>query len=211
MNRREEDILELNEIEFLESGGMLDEALDLRDLKNRKLYLTFDITSYVVEKIIRHILQYNFEDKGIPVEERKPIILYITSNGGAVEAGFGLIDVITNSKTPIYTVNLAYQYSMGFLIGLAGHKRFAFKHAHFLMHDGVNAVIDSGQKAQDKMEFNKYFEEKIKEYVVSRTNVTAKEYNKRLRLEWYMLADEAKKWGMIDYIIGEDCSLDDVV
>ena len=41
--------------------------------------------------------------------------------------------------------------------------------------------------------------------------ITEKEYSKKYRVEWYMYADEAKKNGFVDYIIGEDCSLDDII
>lgn len=143
--------------------------------------------------------------------ERKPIIIYVSSNGGDVDSGFELIDVITNSKTPVYTVNLGYQYSMGFLIGLAGHKRYAMPNAKFLLHDGNNFIVDSGAKAQDRMEFNRKMETRIKEYIIAQSRLTAEEYESKYRVEWYMFSDEAKEKGFVDYIIGEDCEIDDVV
>lgn len=96
---------------------------------------------------------------------------------------FALIvsDVIMNSKTPVYTINLGYQYSMGFLIGLAGHKRYAMPNAKFLLHDGSNFVFDSGAKAQDRMEFNKKMESRIKDYILSRSKLTTEEYDSKYR------------------------------
>ena len=135
----------------------------------------------------------------------------MTSNGGSVYDGFKLIDIIQNSKTPVYTVNTGYQYSMGFLIGLAGHKRFATRNAKFLMHDGSNFVYGSGAKVQDQMEFQKRVEKRIKDYVLSRSNVTSEEYDQKLRVEWYLFADEAKEKGFTDYIIGIDCDMDEMV
>lgn len=189
----------------------VDEVFYLRNLRSRKLYLSDDIDECIIDSIVRHILQYNADDKNIPVEERKPILLYVSSNGGSIDPGFELVDVILESKTPVYTINLGYQYSMGFLIGLAGHKRYASKTAKFLMHDGTNFVVNSGAKAQDQMEFNKRIEQRIKEYVLSRSRITSDEYDSKLRVEWYLFADEAKEKGFCDYIIGEDCSLDDIV
>ena len=144
-------------------------------------------------------------------DTRVPILLYVVSNGGEVDSGFELIDVIQSSKTPVYTINLGYQYSMGFLIGLAGHKRFATKNAKYLMHDGSNFVYNSGAKAQDQMEFNRKVEERVKQYILSRSNVTSSEYDSKLRVEWYLFADEAKEKGFVDYIIGEDCDIDSVI
>lgn len=192
-------------------GGLIDELFYLKDLKQRKLFLNSEIDQFTVADIVKHIMQFNKEDKNIAPENRQPILLYVTSNGGEVGAGFELIDVIVNSKTPVYTINLGYQYSMGFLIGLAGHKRYASANAKFLMHDGSNFVWDSGMKAQDRMDFNRKIESRIKKYVLSRSTVTDEEYDSKLRVEWYLFADEAKEKGFIDYIIGEDCDINEVI
>lgn len=197
--------------ETLISGGLVEDLFYLKDLKQRKLFIASEIDQLSIGDIVKHILQFNTEDKDIAPEKRKPIILYITSNGGDVDAGFELIDAIQSSKTPVYTVNLGYQYSMGFLIGLAGHQRYASRNAKFLMHDGSNFIWNSGAKAQDQMEFQKRVEQRIKQYVISRSNITSEEYDSKLRVEWYLFADEAKEKGFCDFIIGEDCDIDAVI
>ena len=202
------------EFEFEEAllkGGLVEDVFYLRDLKQRKLFISTNICQETVDDAIRHIMQINREDMGVAREDRKPIILYVSSNGGDVDAGFALVDVILSSETPLYIVNQGYQYSMGFLIGLAGHKRFAMPHAKFLMHDGSQFIYNSGAKAQDQMEFNKKQEERIKQYVLSRTKITSEMYDSQMRKEWYMFADEAKALGVTDYIIGEDCTINEVV
>lgn len=79
------------------------------------------------------------------------------------------------------------------------------------MHDGSNFVYGSGAKVQDQMEFQKRVEKRIKDYVLSRSNVTSEEYDQKLRVEWYLFADEAKEKGFTDYIIGIDCDMDEMV
>ena len=195
---------------LLESG-MIDDIFYLKDLQQRKLFLNADIDQFSVYDIAKNILQYNSEDKNIEIKDRKPILLYITSKGGEVDSGFELIDIIENSKTPVYTINLGYQYSMGFLIGLAGYKRFATPNAKFLIHDGSNFIYNSGAKAQDQMEFQRRVEKRIKSYILSRSKLTSEEYDSKLRVEWYLFADEAQDKGFVDYIIGIDCDLDDVI
>lgn len=197
--------------EVLVENGLIDDLFYLKDLEQRKLFLNANIDQFSVASIVRHIMQFNSDDKGVEIMKRKPIILYITSNGGEVDAGFELIDAIQSSKTPVYTINLGYQYSMGFLIGLAGHKRFAMKNAKFLMHDGSNFVYGTGTKVQDQMEFQKRVEARIKEYIISRSRITSEEYDNKLRVEWYLFADEAKERGFTDYIIGVDCDMDEMV
>ena len=179
--------------------------------QQRKIYLNDEIDEVSAHDVIYEILSFNVEDKDLPVSERQPIILYCTSRGGSVIDGFGIIDVILNSKTPVYTVNLAYQYSMGFLIGLAGHKRYAMPNATFLLHDGQNMVWDSSAKCKDQLKFQEKREQRIKEYVLAHSKLTEQEYDENYRVEFYTYADEAKKYGFTDYIIGVDCELSEVL
>lgn len=203
---------EMPDIEsVLMSETSVDELFYLRDLKQRKIYLTFDISQDSVADAIRHILQFNREDMLLDVEARTPIIIYIASCGGDEDAGFALIDAIINSRTPVYTVNIGYEYSMAFLIGLAGHERFATKNAKFLMHDGEVFINDSMTKMKDYSRFRDQIEDRTKQYVLSHSKITEDEYEKKRRSEWYMFADEAKEKGFVDYIIGEDCDIDAVV
>ena len=192
-------------------GWRLDELFYLQDLRQRKLYLECEVHDCSVSDIVKNIMQYNKEDRGNDPSNRKPIYLYISSNGGEVDAGFELIDAITSSKTPVYTINIGHEYSMAFLIGLAGHKRFATSNAKFLMHDGSNFVYGSGTKVQDQMEFQRRVEGRIKDYVIARSGVTEKEYDEKLRVEWYLFADEAKEKGFVDHIIVVDCDIDEIV
>lgn len=199
------------DLELDTASGLLTDVFMIKDLKQRKLFLNTDIDQWNIEDAVKHILQFNKEDKDKPIEERQPIILYVTSNGGSVDAGFEVIDAICSSKTPVYTVNLGFQYSMGFLIGIAGHKRYAMKNARFLMHDGSSFAWDSSAKLQDQMEFQRRAEQRIKRYIMEHSNVTEKEYEDKYRVEWYMFADEAKEKGFVDYIIGEDCDIDEII
>lgn len=203
------DVL-IDDADVMKSGD-LEDVFYLKDLKQRKLTLNFDVEQFAVADIVRHILQFNREDADIQPEERQPIILYVASNGGEVDSGFELIDAIAASKTPVYTVNLGYQYSMAFLIGLAGHKRYAMPNAKFLMHDGSQFVYNSGAKVQDQMEFQRKVEDRVKQYILSHSKLTGEEYDSKLRVEWYLFADEAKEKGFTDYIIGIDCPLDEVI
>ena len=189
----------------------IEELFYIKDLKQRKINMNCNIDSSTVTDPIRHILQFNKEDEGISPNERKPIILYLTTYGGSTDAGFQLVDVILNSKTPVYTVNTGFWYSMGALIGIAGHKRYATKNAKLLIHDGTNCSFDSTAKVRDQVDFQKKVEERTKEYILQRSNITNSEYDNKYRVEWYMFADEAKEKGLIDYIVGEDCEIDEIV
>lgn len=211
-NTKREDVLGIEiSLDEIKEGMTLDDYFYLDDLKNRKIFINDEINPYSVSDAVSNIIRFNKEDKGLPIEERKPILLTITSNGGDMNSGFELIDVILSSKTPVYTINIGWQYSMGFLIGIAGAKRYCMRNSTFLMHDGSSAVWNSGAKAQDQMEFNKKHDDRVKSYVISRSKLTEEEYNAKLRVEWYMFPEEAKEKGFTDYIIGVDCDMDEII
>lgn len=197
--------------ELLIQNGMIDDLFYLKELENRKLYLNNEINCLTVADIIKHIMNYNAEDKELEVSERRPIMLYITSVGGDIDAGFALIDTIKASKTPVYTVNIGFEYSMGFYIGLAGYKRFALRNSKFLMHDGSVFVYNSGAKVRDQMEFQNKSEERIKQYVLENSKLTEEEYDEKFRVEWCMYADEALKYGFTDEIIDSPDKIDLIV
>lgn len=167
-----------------------------------------DDTASIITQTLSHI---NAIDSGIPVEERMPIKLFITSDGGDVFAGFAIADMIQSSITPVYTINTSHQYCMGAIIGIVGHKRYATKNASFLIHDGSTFVGNSAGKVQDFMKFDKQVHERMKHLVLDNSNISAQTYNKKFREEWYFFADEAKRLGVIDGIIGEDVSLEDII
>lgn len=188
-----------------------DDYVNIKEYEERRLYINGEIDEFVADEIVNAILDYNRQDKGIEVSKRKPVLLYVTSVGGSVIDGFAIIDAILNSHTPVYLINTAYQYSMGFLIGLAGHKRFAMPNATFLMHDGSNFVFNSTAKVGDQLKFQEQQEKRTKDYILSRSKLTAKKYDQMYRVEWQMYSDEAKSYGFTDYIIGVDADLDDIL
>ena len=185
---------------------------EMEDVEHRSMYINSGIDEYVVTDLAYHIMRYNRLDKDIPVEDRKPIILYINSPGGNVTDGYALIDAMMLSKTPVYTVNLGIAYSMGFLIFIAGQKRFSMPSATFLCHDGASGGFDSMNKLKDRIEFETgQMEQHTEEYVLERTGISKKQYRDNQRKEWYFYPDEAKKLGVVTHIVGKDCTIDEII
>lgn len=189
-----------------------EDRFQLEDLENRRLYINDEINESTIDSITYHIFRYNRLDAGKPVDERKPIIIYINSPGGSVSDGFGVIDSILTSKTPVHTVNIAECYSMGFLIFLAGSNRYGMPSSTYLCHDGSSVAYGSIGKMRDLMEFETgQMEKHIRNYVISRTNITDKDYTENYRKEWYFYPEEAKKYGVITHIVGTDCDIDEIL
>ena len=147
------------------------------------------------------IIDWNREDKGKSIEGRQPIKIYISSDGGAVDPTLNFIDIVTLSKTPVYTIAMSRAYSSGGLMLLAGHKRFIFSNTTFLLHDGSMGAIGDTSKVMDRMELTQKQEKKIKEFVLDKTTLTSKMYDKNYRKDWFLASDEIIKFGFADKII----------
>lgn len=168
--------------------------------ESKGLYLDISMTSWLAECII----DINREDakNETPPEERKPIRLYINSPGGDLKEGFALVSAIELSKTPVWTFNVGEWCSMAFLIGITGHKRFSMPNMTFLMHEGMSFAGGAASKMQDRADFDKRFEETVvKKHVLLHSNMTAKEYDDKKRVELYMLPGDAMEYGFIDEIV----------
>lgn len=221
INNNNEEIIELDQ-ELLQalSGGTVAQSFnytfldsfEMEDLDERRLYINGMVDDDIVTSIGYHILRYNRLDKGIDKKDRKPIILYINTDGGSLYSGNSLISIIQSSITPVHTVNLGRCFSMGFLLFIAGSKRYTLDNGVFLLHDGSNGGFDSNAKLVDKIEFEKnVLEKKIKDYVLERTGITSKAYDRNYRKEWYMSSEKAKELEICDFIVGEDCTIDEII
>lgn len=226
--------ISMDELQSMMGGGIShtctyspDDLLSMEDLEERRFYL-YDLiekdyeacdmlgkpVKNQVEDIIYHIMRINKEDmlNEIPVEDRMPIVLYISTPGGQITLGMELIDTIRLSKTPVYTVNMGMCYSMGYLVYIAGHKRYTLPSATFLLHDGCDGGYNSAAKFHDRVQFDlEQTEKRIKNHVLEHTNITEEVYDAKYRIEWYSYPEEAKKFGVCDYIVGKDCELEEIL
>ena len=187
----------------------------LEDIEKRSLRLYGEITQTdivasfsagvsVCTDLAQSILEYNEEDRGLKVEERQPIWLFIDSPGGDPTAGFKLIDAIRLSKTPVLTVNMGQCSSMAFLIAISGHARFSLPMSTFLMHDGSIFVYGTTNKVKDQVAFElRVEEEKIKPLVLKRSKMSEEDYKKVCMNEFYMMPEDALRLGFIDGIIDD--------
>ena len=179
-----------------------------RNLENRVLWLDTEVDDYWLE-FSRKIIEWNRDDKDIPIEQRKPIRLMFFSYGGSLDINNALIDTIKLSKTPIYGINIGQACSAACFIYLACHKRFAFPNATFLIHQGEGDGF-SGTYAQvvsAVMEYQRKIEE-LGIYLKDNTKIPEEVLDERITTEWFISAQEAVEYGMCDKIID---SLDEVL
>ena len=192
-------------------NSALNDKFFMEDIAKRKLFLNYDIDEQVFNSVGYWILRWNEEDKDIPVEKRKPIKLYVMSDGGDVISGLALIDIMLASETPIITVNFGQWYSMGFYIGICGDSRYGSRMSTYCAHDGELGIAQSTNKAKDFMNFYDELQKRMQKIICERTVISAEELEKNSRKEWHMFAEEARNKGVIDGIIGEDIDIAEVL
>ena len=179
-----------------------------RNLENRVLWLDSDVNDDWLE-FSRKIIEWNREDLGINIEDRKPITLMFFSYGGSLDTGNSLIDTIKLSKTPVRGVNVGQSCSAACFVYLSCHTRFAFPNSTFLIHRGSNDGI-SGSYA-DVVASAMDYQRKIKDleaYLKANTKIPYNVFEDKIKSEWYISAAEAVEYGMCDKIVE---SLDEII
>lgn len=153
------------------------------------------------------IIQMNMDEKDIPVEELKPIYIYIYSYGGRTDMGLMFADICISSRIPIITIGMGAVMSCGFLIFLAGHKRYAFDHCQMLVHQGFATIQGSAQEVEAAQKNYKKQLDSVKDYILKRTNIDEKVYNRNKNKDWYLSQEEFVNYKVVDKIIE---SFDDI-
>lgn len=182
-----------------------DQLIEYYQSYNDRNLIIGDITpelAIAIDSVIRFWNKVDEEEK-IEPKERKPIKLYIHSPGGFLTSAFTIIDSIKLSKTPVYTIATGDTYSGGFFIFLAGHLKFTYPHASFLYHEGATS---NGGDANKFRNFAKFYEvqlEQLRQIVLKNSSITEEEYEKHIKDDWWLTAEEAVKYGIADEILTE--------
>lgn len=187
----------------LEMPTTVDDYLTWISLKDRRIILNDQIDSLTINRVSHWISRWNIEDdmNGLQGDDRKPIYLDLTSNGGDVVAGFNVVDIMKASKTKVVVTAFACAASMGALMLLGGTHRRAYENTIILIHDGSLQLQGSSRKAKNTMDFYDKLDARVKNYILSNSKISEELYDSKVDEEWYMFADEALELGIIDEII----------
>jgi ATP-dependent protease ClpP protease subunit len=180
-----------------------------KNIDNRVIWLDTGVDDMWLE-YEKQIIEWNREDIGLPIEERRPIKLMFFSYGGQIDINYSFIDLIQKSKTPIWGVNMGQACSAACFIFIACHKRFAMPRSSYLIHQGGVEGGFSGtyeQVVAAIMEYQRQIEE-LGQYLLQYTNITEEMLNEKFDSEWYLTAEEAIKLGVADKIVDD---IDDIL
>ena len=160
------------------------------DLNERVWNLVSEVDDSLLD-FARHVIRWNREDRGIPIEERKPIRLYINSPGGDLNIFYTVKDIVEMSKTPIVAVNLGMAYSAAALLFLSCHERYMLKSSKILLHLGSASL---GGSYLDLMSAVADYQEQVESFVSAiqeKTTYTPDEIESNIASDWYIDAEDA--------------------
>ena len=169
---------------------------------DRTFYIDYEIgDDYELIELCKAIIQLNIAEKDIDISDLKPIRIFIHSFGGELEQANFLCDLIQSSRIPIITVAMGVAMSAGFLILLSGHKRYAFKHSQLMVHSGGGSFQGTAEQLESAQKNYKKQIEAMKSYILERTSIDEKTFNKNRSKDWYLNDNELIKYNVVDGII----------
>lgn len=182
----------------IEKSQFGERAYDIysRLLKERIIFLGGPIDDYTANIVIAQLLFLESEDP------KKDISLYVNSPGGSVTAGLAIIDTINHIKADVSTVCVGMAASMGAVILSSGKKgkRYALPNAEIMIHqpwggaEGRAADIEITAKQILKLR------EVLNKMLAKNTGQPLSKIEKDVDRDFFMSADEAKKYGIVDKV-----------
>lgn len=167
-----------------------------KDLKERIYWIDREIDGGMFS-LIQYILQWNREDKDIPIDQRKPIRLFFFSQGGSLDVEEALVSMIKISKTPIYGIALGMVASAASMIFLACQKRYALPNTYLLIHQGSAKMNGNYSEIAAAMKDYEEQVERMTSFYIANSNYTEEEIRENIKTDWYVRGEELKNRGLI--------------
>ena len=182
----------------VEQGSTGERAYDIysRLLKDRIVFIGDEISDGLANLVIAEILFLEKEDPD------RDIDVYINSPGGSVSAGLAIYDVMRHVKCPVATtcVGMAASIATALLVGGTKGKRFAMPNARIMIHQTSGGY--RGTMADARI----YLEEMVRlfdvyvDILARQTGQDREQIRKDCDRDFWMSAEEAKRYGLVDDI-----------
>jgi ATP-dependent Clp protease, protease subunit len=168
-----------------------------RLLKDRIIFLGGPIDDGMANNIIAQLLFLDSED------QKKEIQMYINSPGGEVYSGMAVYDTMQYIKAPVSTICIGLAASMAAFLLAGGEKgkRFSLPNSRILIHQPAGGT--QGQASDIKIQAEEILRirEEMNKILAKNTGQDLKTIERDTDRDFYMRADEAKKYGIIDKVI----------
>ena len=168
-----------------------------RLLEDRIIFLTGEITTELANTIIAQLLFLEGKDS------EKDIMLYINSPGGIVDAGLAILDTINYIKCNVSTICVGMSASMSAVLLACGTKgkRYALPNSRIMIHQPLGGA--QGQASDIKIQAEEILKmrDKLNKILAEKTGKTLSQIEKDTNRDYYMTADEALSYGLIDKVL----------
>lgn len=183
----------------IEKSPFGERAYDIysRLLRDRIIFLGGPIDDNTANIVIAQLLFLESEDS------KKDILLYINSPGGSVTAALAMLDTMVHIKPDVSTICIGLAASAGALILSAGTKgkRFALPNAEIMIHQPSGGAEGRASDIEISAKQILKIREKLNKIMAENTGKPISQIEKDVERDYYMSADEAKKYGLVDKIL----------
>lgn len=183
----------------VETDGRTERHWDIysRLLKDRIVFIGSPIDDYVANGVIAQLLFLYMEDP------KKDISLYINSPGGSVTDGMAIYDTINYLRCDVSTTCIGQAASMGtvLLAGGTPGKRYALPHSRVMLHQPTGYA--TGQTSDISIAAKEIlrWRQTMNKILAKHTDKDVEQIEKDSDRDYYMTAEEAKKYGIVDRVI----------
>ena len=186
-------------------GGYDTQWINIYDrlYRERIIFLGRDIDDEIANQIIAVMLYLDSDDPG------KDIYIYINSPGGMVTSGMAIFDTMQHIKSDVVTICVGLAASMGSFLLAAGTKgkRLALPHSRIMIHQPSGGT--RGQASDIEIEAREILRirHELNGIYADKTGQTIAKIEKDMDRDFFMSAEEAKEYGLIDRVIEERSSV----
>lgn len=183
----------------IERNGREERSYDIysRLLKDRIVFLGTAIDDQVANAVIAQLLFLQMEDPN------KDIHIYINSPGGSVTAGLAIYDTMQFMTCDIVTYCIGMAASMGAVLLCAGTKgkRFALPNSDIMIHQVSGGAQGTASDVERTVEFMYKLKKRLIHILARHTGKTDEQVKGDSDRDYYMTADEAKNYGIVDTVV----------
>ncbi len=183
----------------IEKGQSGEKAYDIysRLLEERIIFLGGTINDSIANIVIAQLLFLEHKDP------KKDIKLYINTPGGVVTAGLAIYDTMQYVKPDVATICVGMAASMGAVLLGAGKKgkRFSLPNSEILLHQVMGGVEGQAVEVEITARHIVKIKDRLNKIIAKHTEQPLKKVEKDTDRDFYLTAEEAKNYGLIDHII----------
>ena len=178
------------------SGGERSYDIYSRLLEDRIIFLSGEINDAVANSVVAQLIYLEGKNPD------KDIFLYINSPGGSVSAGLAIFDTINFIKCDVSTICVGLAASMGAFLLSAGTKgkRFALPNIEIMIHQPLGGTHGQASDIEIQARHMLKIKQKINQILSENTSQPLKKIEKDTDRDYYMSAQEACDYGLIDKI-----------